>query len=369
MNVEEIREGKLPRHAIVNALDQIRLLTSQLESSITNAQLSDWQSTPLLQALALFSTQCTKSLAHRVLAGQTSALDQLVALLRSTLPQDLSSDSPDNAVLLPVAVASLGALADLLSNQGDLIVNRQADFERLVAVVSQAAALQSDTSKSRVSALVANNLRALRNSCEMHEGNRDDVVSLHLLEATVRLMQTWEPLARAHKSACSSSSTSSGTASSSGSGASACAVLVEASRLLRTFTVDDDPRVPFCRAHDRARLLVEDTPALEFALRLCTGIPSAVLYTLLSTAQSVLLNFRNTETCSAHTCSLCSGSEWSPEELSEFLRLVSALSVRNEYCTRILETGGLTLLFDLIRNHSDNLVMYLYLYCYSYFDS
>ena len=53
---------------------------------------------------------------------------------------------------------------------------------------------------------------------------------------------------------------------------------------------------------------------------------------------------------------LCLGNNWSSEELSEFLRLVSSLSVRNEYCKRILETGGLRLLFDLIRNHSDNLV-------------
>ena len=278
LSVEDIRGGKLPQHTIVQTLDQIRLLSSQLESSITN--LSSWQNTSLLQALELFSTQSNKSLAHRVLAGQNSALDTLLALYRSTLPQNLSSDStPDQTGLFPVAVASIGALADLLCNQGDLIVNRQADFERLVAVVTQAAALQSESAKSRVTGLVANNLRALRNCCEMHEGNRDDVVSLHLLESTVRLMQTWEPLAIAQKSASASSAVSTDAScanstrcSGAGATASASAVLVEASRLLRAFTVDDDPRVPFCRAHDRARLLVADTPALDFSLRLCNGL-------------------------------------------------------------------------------------------------
>ena len=288
LNVNEIREGKLPQHIIVKTLDQIRLLSSQLESSITSSQLSIWQNTPLLDALELFSMQSNKSLAHRVLAGQNSALDTLLALFRSSLPQDMSSDSlSDQTGLFPVAVASIGALADLLCNQGDLIVNRQADFERLVSVVTQAAALQSDSAKSRVSGLVANNLRALRNCCEMHEGNRDDVVALHLLESAVRLMQTWEPLAIAHKSTSASNAVSADASCAnstrcSGSAASASAVLVEASRLLRAFTVDDDPRVPFCRAHDRARLLVENTPALELALRLCNGSFFRLL--LLSTA-------------------------------------------------------------------------------------
>lgn len=271
LNVDEIRHNKLPQHIIVNALNQIRLLLPQLESSISNAQLSILENTPLLKALELFSMQSNKSLAHRVLAGQNSALDLLSSLILCTLPQDLASEpSPDQTALCPVAVASLGALADLLSNQGDLIVNRQGDFARLVAVVTQAASLQSDSAKSRVSALVANDLRALRNCCEMHEGNRDDLVALHLLEASVRLMQAWEPLALAARSMSTDAAASTGSSSSSSS-----AVLVEASRLLRAFTVDDDPRVPFCRAHDRARLLVETTPALELALRLCNGSHTA----------------------------------------------------------------------------------------------
>lgn len=44
------------------------------------------------------------------------------------------------------------------------------------------------------------------------------------------------------------------------------AIVREACQLYKTLTLDDDPRVPFGKAHDHAKMIVTEAEALELLL-------------------------------------------------------------------------------------------------------
>ena len=44
------------------------------------------------------------------------------------------------------------------------------------------------------------------------------------------------------------------------------AIVKEVCQMFRTLTLDDDPRVPFGKAHDHAKMIVTEAEALELLL-------------------------------------------------------------------------------------------------------
>lgn len=93
--------------------------------------------------------------------------------------------------------------------------------------------------------------------------------------------------------------------------------------LLRVFRVwmalvqDDDVRVPFGKAHDHARDIVDNHGALTILTKALTAY---------KTDQEIL--------------NLC-------------LAALTSLSVRNEYCQEVVDEGGLQFLHDVLLNHQD----------------
>lgn len=53
-----------------------------------------------------------------------------------------------------------------------------------------------------------------------------------------------------------------------------CPVVSEICRAFRNLTLDDDPRVPFGKAHDHAKMIVTDAGALELLLDVAKGMYS-----------------------------------------------------------------------------------------------
>jgi len=45
-----------------------------------------------------------------------------------------------------------------------------------------------------------------------------------------------------------------------------CDIIKEVCQAFRSLTLDDDPRVPFCKAHDHAKMIVLEAEALELLL-------------------------------------------------------------------------------------------------------
>lgn len=48
-------------------------------------------------------------------------------------------------------------------------------------------------------------------------------------------------------------------------------IVKEVCQVLRTLTLDDDPRVPFGKAHDHAKLIVLEANALDLLLDVAKG--------------------------------------------------------------------------------------------------
>lgn len=48
-------------------------------------------------------------------------------------------------------------------------------------------------------------------------------------------------------------------------------IVKEVCQAMRTLTLDDDPRVPFGKAHDHAKMIVTEANALELLLKVANG--------------------------------------------------------------------------------------------------
>jgi len=91
---------------------------------------------------------------------------------------------------------------------------------------------------------------------------------------------------------------------------------VQVARIWQALVQDDDVRVPYGKAHDHAREIVEEHDAIQKLL-------------------SVLQN----------------GDKEKPtNEVSLYLSCLSSLTVRNEYCQLVSDKKGLKLLFELLVN-------------------
>ncbi|XP_071747823.1 armadillo repeat-containing protein 6-like [Lepeophtheirus salmonis] len=86
---------------------------------------------------------------------------------------------------------------------------------------------------------------------------------------------------------------------------------IEVARLWQALVQDDDVRVPYGKAHDNARQIVEDYDAL----------------TLLNNKLKDLTE---------------------PKDISLLLCCLSSLSVRNEYCKKVADDGGLNIILKVL---------------------
>lgn len=87
--------------------------------------------------------------------------------------------------------------------------------------------------------------------CVKHEDNRQSLVSLGALGALVSLLQGHRASSKVVRGAC---------------------------KAIRAFTLDDDVRQAFGKAHEHARLLAEDHGLIAVCLELIKGGNSCLMY-------------------------------------------------------------------------------------------
>ena len=123
-------------------------------------------------------------------------------------------------------------------------------------------------------------------------------------------------------------------------------VVTEACVLVRTLTLDDDPRVPFSKAHDHAKMIVTEANALDL---------------LLEIAKSMLELWRQATPHPYIFVIICITFCWlgySDEAvLGEIFATLGRLAVRNEFCQRIADLGGLQLMLTVMKENLDNKVI------------
>ncbi|KAH8401643.1 hypothetical protein KR009_006946 [Drosophila setifemur] len=169
--------------------------------------------TQLLEQLALLESECSKSLAHRVLAGKNGAHDALITLLEQTL----STDSPNDALIKKC----LEAVISLTNKQPDLF-----DAEAMAVVLKLLSLKHENEEREEITLLT---LQWLQKACIMHEVNRQNIMNTPALKLMKPLLSKDKPL-----------------------------LVSELTAVFRFLVLDDDIRVEFGSAHEHARQIASE---------------------------------------------------------------------------------------------------------------
>ncbi|XP_071546624.1 armadillo repeat-containing protein 6 [Panulirus ornatus] len=247
-------------HDILVALDKLHVAASG------SPTLEDIQ-----EPLTTFSAQCKISVAHRVLANNHNAYATLLKLMKN-----VQKDSAMLGSSLKAIVALTESNPDILTSEGiHLMLELMDDYKCRV----------DDTT---VPEYVA---RWSTECCVKHENNRQNLVAAGAQGALVSLLQTHRTNARVVRAVC---------------------------KALRAYTLDDDIRQEFGKAHEHARLLAEEHGLIAMCLEMI--------------------------------------KDWLNESdtASELLSIVGKLCVRAEYCQEAVDHGALVVINDILVSFPDH---------------
>ncbi|XP_047491037.1 armadillo repeat-containing protein 6-like [Penaeus chinensis] len=221
--------------------------------------------------LATFSAECKVSVAHRVLANKNNAYEVLIKLIKKV--------QGDPALLAP-SVKAMGALmeqnSDILTLEGiELLLDLLKDWT-------------TRNEESRVPEYLG---RWSTECCLKHERNRQTMVTAGSLGILVAFLKGQKSNSKAIRTT---------------------------SKAIRAFTLDDDMRQEYGKAHEHARLLVEEHGLIPLCLEMI--------------------------------------KDWLQESdtASELLSTVSKLCVRAEYCQEAVDHDALIVINDILVSFPDH---------------
>uniref|UniRef100_A0A8C6B429 Armadillo repeat-containing protein 6 n=1 Tax=Monodon monoceros TaxID=40151 RepID=A0A8C6B429_MONMO len=248
-----------PTHDILQALDDLQESMARSNPQEVSAHL------------ARFCEQCKQQKACRFLAAEKGAYPILLATWKLAA-------AGDQGLLLQ----ALNALSALTDGQPDLLDTQ--GLQLLVATLAR----NADSAN-----VTCSGIRCVRHACLKHEQNRQSLVKTGVLPLLTGAI--------ARHSHCAD-------------------VVREACWALRIMTFDDDIRVPFGRAHDHAKMIVQENGGLKVLIEAAKAFPD------------------------------------NPSILSDLCSTLSRLAVRNEFCQEVVDLGGLNVLVALLANCNDHQV-------------
>jgi hypothetical protein len=221
--------------------------------------------------LEKLKSECDIDLAHRCLAGKNNAYEVLFKLL-----EKFQSSSDMVGSILSAWIALFNGQPDLLDAAGRALLLK----------------VLQDQSNNVPNATAT--IKVIRLSCIMHEANRQAFVAEGLIPALMSALEEHKDSAEVVRETC---------------------------HALRTLTFDDDPRVPFGKAHEHAKMIVTEADALRKILAVSKDYieDTAVL--------------------------------------GELFLTLSKLAVRNEFCQDIMDLGGLGLMLGALEKNMDHQVI------------
>jgi len=214
--------------------------------------------TPVKEDLSLITSLCKDDLAQRVLVTNSGGYGTLVSLVKEQTVTDIRS-------------AGLTCLAAVMDTNPDHL---ESDGVNLMKALLEDPQLRGPA------------LDWILVCCVRHEENRQALVGAGILDGLALSVRE-----------------------------GGRAELLQVCRVWMALVQDDDIRVPFGKAHDHARDIVENHGAL-------TTLTKAL--TIYKTDHDIL-----------HLC----------------LAALASLAVRNEYCQEVVDEGGLQFLHDILLNH------------------
>ncbi|XP_068624138.1 armadillo repeat-containing protein 6 homolog [Battus philenor] len=248
-------------HLVSSSVKRLKELTNSMPR---NYQL-------ILEQLDILMVECNKDIAHRVRAGKDGAYTILIDLLdakQEAYSQD--ENVKDEEFILKI----LNTLISLMDSQPDLLEQRGVSL------------IKSNLDKIQNEAILVATLKWTNVCCVKHEMNRQMIMASNVKENFESLLK------KNHNKK----------------------LLSETLQLIRRFTLDDDVRVEFGKAHVHAR---------ELGMQLLESLTK--------------LLEKNTK----------------PPEVSELMLTIASLLVRHELCAMVADSGA-TVLFTILADNYDN---------------
>ncbi|KAJ8304981.1 hypothetical protein KUTeg_018564 [Tegillarca granosa] len=245
-------------HPLITSIKNLNLL-SQKEIS---------EKGEIIEFLHKIRTECDIDLSRRCLAGNNEGYRTLIKLL-----EKYKSDFDLIKEILLTLVS---------------LTNGQPDIMDMIGVSLCMEILKSYEDQTDVLELTFN---FIRNTCVKHESNKQDFVNQDLISEASMLLNKHKHCVNIIKEICST---------------------------LRVLTYDDDLRVPFGKAHDRAKMIVTEGNALKTILDICKEFPDK------------------------------------PAVLCELFSTIGKLVVRDEFCKAVMDMGGLEFIFKAFQESIDD---------------
>ena len=204
-------DGSETTHPLLASIEKLKELT---ESENPDVDL-------LKDACKTLCSECDKDLAHRMMAANNNSYPIIISAIEKF--------QRDNVLLEPCVTV----LLSLINGHPDLVTENNMDL--LLNLVKD---------KKDSSSLCPSLVKIIRLSCLKHEQNRQSFVQNNLIPVLMEALLANREVAEVIKEVCMG---------------------------LRVLTFDDDVRAPFGKAHDHAKLIVEEENAIKILLDICKG--------------------------------------------------------------------------------------------------
>eukprot|EP00045_Choanoeca_perplexa_P010669 m.109707 g.109707 ORF g.109707 m.109707 type:complete len:502 (+) comp15351_c1_seq4:878-2383(+) len=273
-------EGRVKGHAVLGIQDTLAsFLEAHEDDEAVPAQVSD--TSAAIATLETLTTTLTTEDGARAVMGGNNGFQQLLSFVEAF--SHVVTAQPGDEGAQKGLHATLCALAALLDGQPDLVtppnpnsvMAQVGDNANVQALCNPLRAFPSDP------VVQLHGVQAIKHACIMHETNRQNFVVEGVVTLLLHVLTTHVETPAAVK---------------------------QAAHCLRSLVLDDDVRVAFGKAHDHAKLIVNEHNgfnAIMAALKAWMDEPSVMI---------------------------------------ELCQTLAQLAVRNEFCQEIVSLGGLELL-------------------------
>ncbi|KAL0810729.1 hypothetical protein ABMA28_010051 [Loxostege sticticalis] len=251
---------------------EVTTIVSKLKELATQKQSDD---EAILKELEALIAECNKDIARRVRAGKEGAYNILIDLLERRSKSYIEKANVKDEKMI---ITAFNALIALMEMQPDLLEQKGADLIK---------SLLDNIDKESIITPV---LRWTSVCCVKHEMNRQRLFAKNIAEN----LKTYLKVRASIK------------------------VISESMQVIRKFTLDDDVRVEFGKAHDHAK---------ELGVKLLEPL---------------------TQFLKDHPL---------PPEVSETMLTIAALLVRHELCAMVADAGAAEALFGILADNFDNVAV------------
>ncbi|XP_032521938.2 armadillo repeat-containing protein 6 homolog isoform X1 [Danaus plexippus] len=297
--IKDLALGSGDKHLVLTTVEKLKELCSNNKND-----------TLIMNEFEILKAECSKDIAHRVMAGKAGAYNILIDLLDEKLKMYKNVESEENKQFI---VKILNCLVALMEVQPDLLDKKGVDL------IDSCLDLQNDE-------IIISTLKWINECCTKHEINRQNLFATNIGKKLKILL-----------------------------GKNNVQLLCEVLQVIRKFTLDDDIRVEFGKAHEHARdlgvLLLESLAGL---LKKHTTPP--LVSELMWTTSTLLVRH---ELCSradlrAELMSVLCDNYDNVVVIQQACKLITALAGNDDVKRDIINGGIVPVVVSLLGRHASN---------------